>query len=65
MVSVRPEHEGALADLCAEHGVTATRIGTVGGSALTMTHRSGRISIELTELRTAYESTLPAVFDGE
>ncbi|GAA3977364.1 phosphoribosylformylglycinamidine synthase subunit PurL [Thermobifida alba] len=65
VVSVRPEHEGALADLCAEHGVTAARIGTVGGSALSMTHRDGRISIELTELRTAYESTLPAVFGGE
>ncbi|MEY9214165.1 phosphoribosylformylglycinamidine synthase subunit PurL [Thermobifida halotolerans] len=65
VVSVRPENEAAFTELCAEHGVPVARIGSVGGTALAMAHRGGRISIELTELRATYESTLPAVFGGE
>ena len=65
VVSVRPEHETALVDLCAKHGVPVRRLGTVGGSALTMVHRTGRISIEVAELRDAYESTLPALFGNK
>src|SRR5690606_13692837 len=65
VVSVRPEHETALVDLCAKHGVPVRRLGTVGGSALTMVHRTGRISIEVAELRDAYESTRPALFGNK
>ncbi|TDQ55281.1 phosphoribosylformylglycinamidine synthase subunit PurL [Actinorugispora endophytica] len=65
VVSVRPDAEAAFAELCERHGVPVAAIGTVGGTALSMAHSGGRIAIDLTELRTAYESTLPAVFGGE
>ncbi|MDA0565925.1 phosphoribosylformylglycinamidine synthase subunit PurL [Streptomonospora sp. S1-112] len=65
VVVVRPESEDAFAALCERHGVPAAEIGTVGGEALTVTHPEGGFSVSLAELRTAYESTLPAVFDAE
>ncbi|GAA2048143.1 phosphoribosylformylglycinamidine synthase subunit PurL [Nocardiopsis rhodophaea] len=65
IVAIRPDAEDAFAELCARHGVPATEIGTVGGTALSVTHPGGGFDIDLDELRTAYESTLPEIFDGE
>ncbi|MBX9391847.1 phosphoribosylformylglycinamidine synthase subunit PurL [Streptomonospora nanhaiensis] len=65
VVVVRPEQEAAFAALCERHGVPAAEIGTVGGSALTVTHPEGGFSVSLEDLRTAYESTLPAVLGAE
>ena len=49
----------ALGGLCRAHGVPVTRIGTVGGDAVTV---EGAFSIPLNELRTASTSTLPTIF---
>ncbi|MBV2365103.1 phosphoribosylformylglycinamidine synthase subunit PurL [Streptomonospora nanhaiensis] len=65
VVVVRPEQEAAFAALCERHGVPAAEIGTVGGSALTVTHPEGGFSVSLEDLRTAYESTLRAVLGAE
>ncbi|CAM3766010.1 hypothetical protein NORO109296_06835 [Nocardiopsis rhodophaea] len=65
IVAIRPDAEAAFTELCARHGVPATEIGTVGGTALSITHPGGGFDIELDELRTAYEGTLPEIFDGE
>ena len=48
-----------LGGLCRAHGVPVTRIGTVGGDAVTV---EGAFSIPLNELRTASTSTLPTIF---
>ncbi|MFV2198283.1 phosphoribosylformylglycinamidine synthase subunit PurL [Nocardiopsis sp. LOL_012] len=64
IVSVAPEHREAFLALAAEHGVPAAAIGTVGGDALALTHPAGAVEVPLPELRTAYESTLPALMDG-
>ncbi|GAA1108611.1 phosphoribosylformylglycinamidine synthase subunit PurL [Nocardiopsis composta] len=65
LVAVRPEAEEAFKELCSRNGVPAAAIGTVGGSSLSVSHPGGGFDIPLTELRTAYESTLPGIFDGE
>ncbi|MDA8369119.1 MAG: phosphoribosylformylglycinamidine synthase subunit PurL [Nocardiopsaceae bacterium] len=62
IVAVRPDAEAAFAELCTRHSVPLTEIGTVGGTALQVTHPGGGFAIELPELRDAYESTLPAAF---
>ncbi|WP_028648844.1 phosphoribosylformylglycinamidine synthase subunit PurL [Nocardiopsis sp. CNT312] len=64
VVSVAPEHREAFLALAAEHGVPAAAIGTVGGDALALTHPAGALEVPLAELRTAYESALPALMDG-
>jgi phosphoribosylformylglycinamidine synthase len=59
LVSVARGAEDDLVALAAEHGITATPLGTVGGSALNI---AGLFDISLDELREAYTSTLPALF---
>jgi phosphoribosylformylglycinamidine synthase len=44
---------------CNEHGIAVTRLGTTGGDSLAV---DGQFEIPLTELRTAYEGTLPRLF---
>ncbi|MFC4565073.1 phosphoribosylformylglycinamidine synthase subunit PurL [Nocardiopsis mangrovi] len=65
VVAVRPDAEAAFTELCRRHGVPAAEIGTVGGRALSVRHPDGGFDIELADLRTAYESTLPSVFDAD
>ncbi|GAA3728899.1 phosphoribosylformylglycinamidine synthase [Spinactinospora alkalitolerans] len=65
VVAVRPDAENAFTELCRRHGVPAAEIGTIGGTALAVRHPDGGFDIDLTALRTTYESTLPAVFDEE
>lgn len=64
VVAVRPGQEEAFLALAADHGVPVAEIGTVGGDALAVTHPGGVVQIPLEELRTAYESALPALMDG-
>jgi phosphoribosylformylglycinamidine synthase len=59
MVSVVPGKEAAFTALAAEHGVTATVLGTVGGDSLTVT---GSFSVTLSDLRSTWEAPLPALF---
>ncbi len=55
VVTVAPEHLGALKQLAATHGTPCTRIGTVGGDRL----RIGTAAdVSLTEMRDAYLPTL-------
>ncbi|QBI52051.1 phosphoribosylformylglycinamidine synthase subunit PurL [Streptomonospora litoralis] len=65
VVVVLPEEEESFARLCREHGVPATEIGTIGGSALTVNYPDGGFSIDLDTLRRTHEGTLPAVLDAE
>jgi phosphoribosylformylglycinamidine synthase len=57
VVAVRPGDEARVAALCEAAGVPVTRLGVVGGDALTV---EGRFSIPLHELREAHEGTLPS-----
>ncbi|HEV7933284.1 MAG TPA: phosphoribosylformylglycinamidine synthase subunit PurL [Actinomadura sp.] len=57
VVAVRPGDEARVAALCEAAGVPVTRLGVVGGEALTV---EGRFSIPLHELREAHEGTLPS-----
>ncbi|MUL40432.1 phosphoribosylformylglycinamidine synthase subunit PurL [Streptomonospora sp. PA3] len=65
IVVVEPEEEQSFARLCDEHGVPAAEIGTIGGTALTVTFPDGGFSISLDDLREAHTATLPAVLDAE
>ncbi|MBC6457429.1 phosphoribosylformylglycinamidine synthase subunit PurL [Actinomadura sp. HBU206391] len=56
VVAVRPGHEARVAALCEAAGVPVTRLGVVGGDALTV---EGVFSIPLPELREAHERLLP------
>jgi phosphoribosylformylglycinamidine synthase subunit PurL len=69
VVAVRPGNENRLAALCEASGVPVTRLGVVGGDALTVSGQapgSGTaeprplFSIPLHELREAHESLLPS-----
>ncbi|MFI6575662.1 phosphoribosylformylglycinamidine synthase subunit PurL [Nocardiopsis sp. NPDC050513] len=64
VVAVAPEHADALRALAAEHGVPVAQIGAVGGDSLAVSHPGGSVEVPLDELRTAYESALPALMDG-
>jgi phosphoribosylformylglycinamidine synthase subunit PurL len=59
LVSVSPEHIGAITALAEAHGVPCTAIGTVTGDSLTVT---GQFEIPLAELREVWQGTLPAIF---
>ncbi|MCW2735634.1 phosphoribosylformylglycinamidine synthase subunit PurL [Nocardioides sp.] len=59
LVAVTGAHEAAVTALCAAHDVTCTRLGVTGGDALELT---GLFTATLSELREAYEGTLPALF---
>ena len=59
LVAVRPGAEQRFAQLCADHGVPATVLGTVGGDRLDV---EGCFGVPLTELAAVHEHTLPALF---
>jgi len=59
LVAVRPGCEAAFARLCADHGVPAMVLGTVGGDSLDV---EACFAVPLTELADVHERTLPAVF---
>jgi len=59
VVAVRPGAEAPFARLCADHGVPATVLGTVGGESL---DAGECFAIPLTELAAVHERTLPALF---
>ncbi len=65
VVSVRPQDVPGFVELATAHRVPATRIGTVGGSALVVSGQrgDGGFTISLDELRAAHSATLPAAFD--
>jgi phosphoribosylformylglycinamidine synthase len=60
VVEIAPADENRFAQLCADLGVPATRLGVVDGDQLAV---AGVFSIPLDELRTVHEGTLPAIFD--
>jgi phosphoribosylformylglycinamidine synthase subunit PurL len=59
LVAVPPGEEERFAGLCAYGGLPAARVGVVEGDEIEV---QGSFSIPLTELRTAYEGTLPGLF---
>jgi phosphoribosylformylglycinamidine synthase len=59
LVAVTPAQERAFVDLCASRGLPCTRLGVTGGEAVDV---DGVLTAALTELRAAYEGTLPALF---
>ena len=59
VVAVAPAAEPRFMGLCAARGVPMTRLGVVGGDALDV---EGILRVPLTELRAAYEGTLPGLF---
>ena len=59
VVAVAPAAEPRFMGLCAARGVPMTRLGVVGGDALDV---EGILRVPLTELRAAYEGTLPRLF---
>jgi phosphoribosylformylglycinamidine synthase len=59
VVAVPPDRQDQVAALCARHGVPVQEIGVVEGDALSV---RDVLEIPLTELRTAAEATLPAIF---
>ena len=60
VVAVPPSTEIGFLSLCSEHGCPVTRLGVVGGEILAV---DGQFSVSLDELREAWSSTLPALFD--
>ncbi|MDS1270073.1 phosphoribosylformylglycinamidine synthase subunit PurL [Lipingzhangella sp. LS1_29] len=66
LVSVAADspQEERLRELCREHGVVSTALGTVGGASLSVTHTGGEFTVPLSELAAAHTATLPALFDG-
>ena len=59
VVTVGSDAADRLVELAAAHQVAVARIGVVGGAGLAL---DGLFDVELDELRTASESTLPALF---
>ncbi|WP_283139862.1 phosphoribosylformylglycinamidine synthase subunit PurL [Rhizohabitans arisaemae] len=59
LVAVRPGSWDRFAELCAKRGVPACALGETGGESLVVEEV---LEIPLTELRTTYEGTLPAIF---
>jgi phosphoribosylformylglycinamidine synthase subunit PurL len=59
LVSITPGRESEFAALCATHTVSATVLGATGGQALAV---KNLFEIPLTDLRTTWTSTLPALF---
>jgi phosphoribosylformylglycinamidine synthase len=59
IVAVRPGAEADFEQICAEHGVPAETIGTVGGDLLEV---EDSFTITLAELAGVHRSALPAIF---
>jgi phosphoribosylformylglycinamidine synthase II len=63
VVTVARDDEHRLAALCEQHGVPSLRIGVVDGAAEDAElDLQGVFTVPITDLRTAYERTLPALF---
>jgi phosphoribosylformylglycinamidine synthase len=63
IVAVEPEHERTLAAACADRGVEWRRIGaTTAAADDAMLEVVGEFAVLLSELRSAWAATLPAVF---
>jgi phosphoribosylformylglycinamidine synthase subunit PurL len=63
LVAVPPDREPAFVELCAAHGQLRTPLGTIGGDTLEISLEIRAVAtIGLDELRTNWESTLPALF---
>ncbi|MDQ6873989.1 MAG: phosphoribosylformylglycinamidine synthase subunit PurL [Actinomycetota bacterium] len=60
VVAVVDGAQAHLTALCDEHGVPWSRIGQLGGTSLVV---ADAFDLPLAELRSAYEATLPALFD--
>jgi phosphoribosylformylglycinamidine synthase subunit PurL len=60
VVAVPPSTEASFLSLCSDHDCPLTRLGVVGGESLAV---DGQFSVSLDELREAWSSTLPALFD--
>ncbi|SDB79835.1 phosphoribosylformylglycinamidine synthase subunit II [Raineyella antarctica] len=58
IVSIAPENSGRFADLCAEHGLAAGRIGEV--TDIGEIEVEGQFSLGLDELRAAWEAPIPS-----
>jgi phosphoribosylformylglycinamidine synthase subunit PurL len=61
LVTVAPEDADALLARARAAGVPAERLGTTGGDALTIADVG---ELDLAELRTTWEATLPALFEA-
>jgi phosphoribosylformylglycinamidine synthase len=59
LVAVSPTQEAGFTELCAARGLPLTRLGSTGGDRLDLQEL---FTVPLTELRAAYEGTLPALF---
>jgi phosphoribosylformylglycinamidine synthase II len=59
LVSVSPARSADLVESAATQGITATRLGFVGGEVLAV---GGGVELSLADLRSAHEGTLPALF---
>jgi len=59
LVSVSPSEELRFTEMCHDRGLPVTRLGVTDGPALEI---QDVLTVGLDELRTAYESTLPALF---
>lgn len=64
LITVRPENVGAVLSILEAKGVPAERIGTVGGSSLTLNVSDKKIVWAVSDLREAYEETLPHWLDS-
>ncbi len=61
VVAVKPEAMQLFTQACLANEVPVVALGSTGGESLTVT---GRFSLELDELRTAHESTLPEALNA-
>ncbi|MCW2571447.1 MAG: purL [Frankiales bacterium] len=59
LVAVSPTQEVGFLELCAARGLPVSRLGATGGDRLDVPEL---FTVPLTELRAAYEGTLPALF---
>jgi phosphoribosylformylglycinamidine synthase len=66
VVSCRPNDWERIAGIAAEHGVPATRIGTVGaaGGRIRIATRGGTVDAAVAELAAVYESAIPRRMEG-
>ncbi len=62
LLGVDPEGAAELARLAAGHGVPCDRIGTAGGTGVTIDVRGQRVEATVGELRDVAERTLPRLF---
>ncbi len=64
LLSVRPEHAGALEALARDHGVPCTLLGTTGGRTFTLTAGGASLQAEVAVLAEAWRRGLAAAAAG-